>query len=461
MLRRLKQVAAVAAALIILGGAYAYWSFQQRLVQVGDVKIDPNASIDPERPYTLVVWDHEIPLPGEAGAHAEAVQDAVKEFQMVWPNIKVELKLLDWDDGHGRLREALSEGNPPDVYGMPHGTRIFDPSWQIPVAPYLSAEARDDTLPSSLRAVAANGALWGWPRWILPQVWIARADFAEGLARGRTAWSGEEFLQALADAKAKSGTQGAALNPFDGNLFFGVMVASTGRNPIDEVGRRAWTVEEMAEALKLFDALIDQGLTSADAARMSRTRLAAFLNRQASLIAPVNPWLLRHLLGGVDNAEGGELSGADHGAGAAVPPPSVGGEQRVPAVVGGYAVFRREPYDGDDHTKAAMLLAEHLSRRLGPWEAARLFAVPAHFTSLEAWRSDSGLSDEELDLFIEWAKAAVTPPLADAHASRQARIVNQVLGEAFVKLWSKASPEQIAEEIARAIDGVRAEAANP
>src|SRR5690606_33009075 len=117
---------------------------------------------------------------------------------------------------------------------------------------------------------------------------------------------------------------------------------------LDEVGRRAWTVEEMTKALELFEALIDRGLTSADAARMSRTRLAAFWNRQASLIAPVSPWLLRHLLESADTGEDG---------GAAVPPPSVGGERRVPAIVGGYVVFRREPYEGDDHTKAAMLLA--------------------------------------------------------------------------------------------------------
>src|SRR5690606_14004466 len=112
----------------------------------------------------------------------------------------------------------------------------------------------------------------------------------------------------------------------------------------DESGRRAWSVEEMEAALQLFAALVDRGLTGADAARMSRTRLASFWNRQAAAVAPVNAWLLRHLLarGGVP----GDPEG-DRGTGQAsvpVPPPSVSGAQHHPAVVGGYAVFRRQPH---------------------------------------------------------------------------------------------------------------------
>jgi len=462
MLRHWKRVVAIAAALIIAGGAYVYWSYQGRLVQVGDVQIDPNASIDPSRSYTLVVWEREVPLPWETGAHTEAVNEAISEFQKVWPNIHVELRIFGWEDGHGDLREALSDGNPPDVYGMPLGTRLIDAHWQIPVTPYMSAEAAQDTLESALRAVSADGVAWGWPRWILPQVWIAREDLTESLGGSRVAWNADEFLEILAESKTKSGSQGIMLNPYDGNLFFEVMVASTGRNVLDETGRRAWSVEEMTQALTLFDTIIDRGLTLNDAARMSRTRLATFWNRQASIVAPVNAWLLRHLMtrGGVVGDEGGLSDEVQHTS-VAVPPPTVGTTQHYPALVGGYAVFRKEPYQGDDHTKAAMLLAEHLSRRLGPWEAANLFAVPAHFTSWEMWRTDSGLPEKEIELLTQWSSKAIAPPLADGHASRQQRIIDHVLGEAFVKLWSGVEPLQIAEEIAQAIDGVRAEVAHP
>src|SRR5690606_28178294 len=120
---------------------------------------------------------------------------------------------------------------------------------QVPVDPFMSAEARDDTAPSALRAVSADGHTWGWPRWILPQVWIARKDLAQSLGANRSAWSGEAFLEALAEAKTKTRSQVIVPNPFDSNALFEVMVASTEKNPLDESGRRAWTVEEMTKVL--------------------------------------------------------------------------------------------------------------------------------------------------------------------------------------------------------------------
>src|SRR5690606_2981544 len=47
-------------------------------------------------------------------------------------------------------------------------------------------------------------------------------------------------------------------------------------------------------------------------------------------------------------------------------------------IVAGYAVFMRQQHVGDDHTKAAMLVAQHLSRRAGNWEAANMLTVPAY-----------------------------------------------------------------------------------
>jgi len=481
MLGHLKRIAVWLLAAILAGGAYMYWTYLDRLVRVGDVRIDPRALVDPNRSYTLILWDREAPLPWDRGAHREALEQALDEFRKAWPNISVELKLLDWDAGHDALREALMDGTPPDVYGMPLGVRLIDAAWQVPVDAYMSAEAREDTLQSALSAVTAQGRAWAWPRWVLPKVWVIRADWESGAA-ARAGWSWEEFAEALADAKTKSGFDGIALNPYDGNLLFEAMVAATGQNPVDEQGRRSWSAEDMASVLEAFRSLIDRGLVSRDAAQMSRTRLAAFWNGRAVLVAPVNSWLLRHLLarGGSisempddESATGTEddkanasvetstASNAARRLAAPVPLPTRGDGRHAPAVVGGYAVFRRNPHAGDDHTRAAMLLAEHLSRRLGPWEAANLFAVPAHPTSWERWRSESGLPAEDLDLLITLSQSAVVPPLADVHAARQERIVDRILGEAFVKLWSGASPHEIAEEIARAIDQVRAEVAVP
>lgn len=462
-----KAILSAVAFAFVAGGIFYYWTHTNRLIDVGDVRIDPLASIDPERRYHLVVWEHEVPLPWDEGSHREALAAAVDEFTKVWPNVTIDVQVFEWYEGHGKLREALATGNPPDVYGMPLGVRLIDARWQVPIDGYLAQEASSDLFESARRSVTHDGRSWAWPRWVLPNLWVAREDLTPLLGEGRPQWTAEEFLSIAADAKTKSGAFGLVANAYDPYLFFDVMVASTGKNLIGSDGRRAWTTEELEAGLAFFKELIERGLTDSNAERMSRTRLASFWNKRAAVIAPTTPWLMRHLLtrGGVS---GGGASGADalpddvdHLA-LPVPPPAI--DRRAGALrgsVAGYAVFRQAPYRGDDQTRLAMLLAEHLSRRLGPWEAAHLFAVPAHPSALPLWRDDAGLPAKELELIVEWARAAVAPPLLDTFAEQQVRAVEEALAEEFVKLWSGGDPGDLALRIAAAVDGMRAEVGHP
>lgn len=455
-LRRVAVFVAVALALI---GGYRYYLYLDRLIPVGDLRIDPMAEIDPEREYHLIVWEHDVPLPWEPASRRKALDEAIAEFRKVWPNIFVEVQVLPWHADHSRLREALADGNPPDVYGMPLGARKIDADWQVPVQPYLGSEAKDDLLPSAVRALSDEAGLWAWPKWVMPRLWVVREDLTPSLQRGRTSWAKEEFLSALAEAKTKAGANGLLINPYEPNAFFEIMVATTGKNLIGPDGTRHWSVEEIAQGLAFFEELIQRGLTERNRDTMARTRLARFWNRQAAALAPVNPWLLRHLMtrGGVtgdgrDNDEAGHLVLAS-------PPPTLhedAASPRHPAVVSGYVVFRRQAHPGDDHVRAAMALAEHLSRRLGPWEAARLFAAPAHPSAWPTWREDAGLPGKELDLLIEWSRAAVGPPLDDRFAHVQQRAMESVIATHFPKLWEGGDPSQIAQEIAVLVDGLRA-----
>lgn len=444
------------------GGMFMYHSYVNRLITSGELRIDPNAKIDPEREYKLVVWEHEVPLPWETGSHRTALEAAVEEFQRAYPNITVELTMFEWYDNHGKLREALERGTPPDVYGMPLGARMIDSGLQIPVDAYMSRESKEDHLPQALASLHFNGRVWAWPRWVLPHVWVAREDLSERLAHARDGWNAEELIETLAEVKQSTGAWGLVLNPYDPSLFVDVMVATTGKNLIGPQGERAWSTQDMERGLEFFHTLIERGLTERDPRLMSRTRLAIFWNRQAALVAPVNPWLLRHLLVRAEVLGGEEDDVESLHAALAVPPPSAGGAVRAhPATVSGYIVFRQEVYAGDDHTGVAMALAEHLSRRMGPWEASHLFAVPAHPTAWNAWREDSGLPEKELDLLISWAENALGPPVLDVNALKQSRSSEQIIAEEFAKVWQGVAPEQIAENIARRVDGLRATLSRP
>ncbi len=459
----LKVAVAVGLAALIAGGAYVYFTTTSRLIHIGEMRIDPQAAINPTREYHLVLWEHDLPLPWDDASHDEYLQAAIEEFQSVYPNVRIDVERLEWREGDARLRESLDRGDPPDVYGMPLGARKADSPLQIPVGPYMSEESRADMMRQALRAVSHEGDVWAWPRWIQPRVWMAREDLSDALAESRTAWGFERLSETLTAVKQETGAWGLAVNPYEPSLFADVMIGSTGRNLIDTDGSRGWSVDTMTAALAFFRSLIDAKLMDTNADLMARTRLLRFWNKQAAIIAPLTPWMLRHILtrAGVLDLEGSVPESAEHKA-AAIPPPVVSEVQSFhPSTVGGYAVYMQKVYQGDDHTKAAMLLAEHLSRRLGPWEAAQLFAVPAHPASWEAWREDSGLPDKELDLLISWAERAVAPPVLDTHALQQSRAIEEIIGSELPKVWQNVSSREVAESIARKVDGLRAQAPNP
>src|SRR5690606_8416522 len=80
-------------------------------------------------------------------------------------------------------------------------------------------------------------------------------------------------------------------------------------------------------------------------------RVARFIDNGA-VIAPLNPWLYRHLQ---------DRYGEDM---VLLPVPHGGVHPEVPPLVpSGYAVFARADYPGDDHLRLAMELAHFLSRR--------------------------------------------------------------------------------------------------
>lgn len=318
-------------------------------------------------------------------------------------------------------------------------------------------------MPVALKSLTDQGRVWAWPRWILPSQWAVREDMAPALEVARTSWTTDDFVRVIREATENSSAVGVVLNPLDGRLFFELMVASTGKNMIDAQGTRSWSDEEINQAVAFFKSLIDEKLTRNDIDSMSRSRLADFWNMRTAAIAPVNPWLMRHLLtrGGVFSSPSVSPEEKDLSRHLVLPTaiPSLSSEtagKYQPATVSGYVVFRREPHQGDDHTKASMMLAEHLSRRLGPWEAAQLFAVPVHPSAWEHWRTDSGLPKKETDLLIEWAQVAVTPPILEHVETIQRRAIEEIFPAAMARLWQGASVDDVALSIAQSIDALNA-----
>ena len=181
-----------------------------------------------------------------------------------------------------------------------------------------------------------------------------------------------------------------------------------------------------------------------DPDRMARAGLAWFWTRRAAVVAPVNPWLLRHLLtrGGVTGSGQGEEEEPGHLA-LAVPPPSLLDRPRPrPAPCRGLrlrrlppaGVPRGRPHPGGHGPGGT---PEPPDGSLGGGPPLRRPRAPVR---VDGWRAGAGLPRKELDLLVEWARLAVAPPLADAFANVQEKAIETVLAPQFVKLGTAPTP---------------------
>jgi maltose-binding protein MalE len=456
----------------LVGMTLMVWRPWEPRLEVGGVRINPKAEIRTDKSYNVVVWDYELPLPGSRLTHREALHQAAQDFSREYPNIAVEVVVRHWDEGDGPIRDALEHGYPPDVLGMPHGIRLLTRDYQVPLQHYVEKEQSRDIFKSAENAATLSGHLWAFPRWINPSRWVIRLDRWPDNVQGTpdeketipSSLTLSQWTEALAESRTKSGGDGLAVNVLDPSFFYDLMVSATGQPLLGPEGQLQWSEESILAVAEQLQSWATRGfLPSSKAEAVARIRLGLFWDGKALALAPVNPWLLNHVLqrSGAFTLPPGDVAdpaatGVQVGRLEKVqrivtwtPPPKMGPELRVPATVAGYAVFRQASYKGDDHTRAAATVAEYMSRRMGQWEAVRIFAVPAHPSSIDGWLTTSRLPENDMRALIDWSAAAVTSPVNDGVARLMSRIlVETAVPNLVLLLKGEMSPNRFAQELA-------------
>lgn len=443
MVRR-ALIVLVAAALLF--GAWSWYTWQSRLIVVGELRIDPATPVDPNRRYHILLWEEDLYLPGHGmQPYRDAVHEAIRELAAVYPNITVEVVFFTADELARQLEEAIAAGVGPDIVATSRG-HLVDPGVQVPVDPYLTPDARDDLLPFAAAAVSLDGRLWAWPRWVGLHLWLHHAD-AAGVDAPEPAPSGEALL-ARAEALHSRGIDLVAYNAYDPALLTGIITATTGK-PLLQGGLVQWEEDEIAAAAAFLQQLAAAGYVPDDPAEASRSRLAAFWERKAAAIAPVNHLLLHHAftrVGELTQDEDGSVSPAADSQLVITAPPSLAGALLgVEGEAAAYAVLVRANYAGDDHTQAAMRVAEHLSRRLGVWLAGRLLGVPAYASAVPQWERGSGLPEAHASRLLALAEHVVAPPVDREWADLDEMLRHQVIAERLPALLAR---QVTAEEFA-------------
>lgn len=367
--------------------------------------------LDPSARYVVRLWEYDYPTgPGEE-PYRQRLGRLLGEFGRQFPNIQVEVEFLDFAGGPLRLEEALAAGTPPDLYGRWWEEREIVHPLQVPVRPYLTRDEANGYHPAAWQAVARAGQLWGWPRWLLPHLWLgnrealAAAGFSPA-ALGSAPGDGWEW--------GELATLSPGIND-SGRFLLELLLAAGPFSTTEE--SPAGTAEQWTARLKEADELLarlrERGLPDDPVERAARL-LNDFPRGRLALAAGVNPALVQWLI------QKGNPEGTRQ---VLLPIPGPPGNPGRPVVsTADLLVFRQVRYQGDRHTQAAIELARFLSRCPAGGVPGSFLAVPAYLEELAGWL-DAGRNRPEISEtvrgILQRARGAVSvyPPRTGSPAA--------------------------------------------
>ncbi len=361
--------------LLFLGGFAVGITRYQPHYRLGEweIPLNPNAKIDPKQIYHVTVWDYDYPL--QTVAYSKYLNRAIGRFQKLYPNIKVQVKLLDLLDGPRQLANALKDGNLPDVYCSAYHIPQFDSRWQIPVGPFC----QNGELASFRSEVAEMGKVAGvqctFPRWVAPVVWIGNRGLltANGLTAANitaNGWQWEDLLEILTRGK---GNLKFAAFPGDGGFFGQLLMDGSGKIAVNNREFGMTVLKRLAGA-------------KAIPGDYSNNAIGRFLAGKTVVIADGRLSLYRVIK---EKTGVGQTTAVDP---VLLPGPAQKGARSFLRTENGViAVYRNRKTRGDAHIAAAVRLGYFLSTYPGiePWQ--EMMVYPATIDAGRIWEKRTGM----------------------------------------------------------------------
>ncbi|MCL6589900.1 MAG: extracellular solute-binding protein [Firmicutes bacterium] len=359
-----------------------YFSQRPR-VRLGEHVIfcNPRARINPKKLYHLKLWDYEWPVNQKQGGYKAFLQKAVADFRKVYPNIEVEITLLDLLKGPQQFTQALQSGLAPDVYCSAFTIPPFDYQRQIPVGFYLKKEEMEAYYPSLLNLTLRHDIVCYFPRWTTPGIWAGNRQLLEkaGLSPvqlQQQGWSLSTFWDTA--SKTPPGVfllvGNPAYNGFFTQLAGGFTASKSGTFQLNGLKtgstRVNYTIDQLA-------GLITRRKIPPD---FDSNMMGHFLAGKSMFLAGVRPVLFRFLK---------ERATANQSAWDPVllPPPSPLWPKQLLLVENSViGVYRNKFTRGNDQLTAAVKLGQFLSmyRNVTPYQ--EMMAIPAVKANARLWK---------------------------------------------------------------------------
>ncbi len=325
--------------------------------------------LDPSTRYTLRLWEFRYPvgpvLPFEEGGerHLEKLMATLAAFRQAFPNVSVEVTLLDFCEGDRQLAQALDAGDPPDVFASWWDWPLPAHELVVPVAPYLHADEHALYYPAAWGPASRQGEPVAWPRWLCPLVVAGRREVLAEVGLDVSVlwsegWDWNDLLEAAVQAcrpGARRGLHYGLVAP-GGEAVLRWLVGSQGADLFTRG-------PELERALDWVRSAVDAGAMPTGPAADDRA-VAAFVAGEAAFLLGAGPALACHLAGMPEVV--------------LLPVPGFPGLPEVrPVAVTQLVVFRQRRFKGLEHTQAAMELARWLSRSPELFPRGSVLGVPA------------------------------------------------------------------------------------
>lgn len=363
--------------------------FLSRRIKVGDlyIQVNPKAKIKADKIYNIKLWDYNWPIRNGSGSYRSYLGKAIAEFRKTYPQVVVEIDLLELNTGPIKLKEALKKNSPPDIYCSAFQIPAFDYQHQIPVGPYLKKVDLNAYYWFLNQMVSKNQVLLSFPRWSSVGLWIGNRDLLEQAGLNpeeiqTLGWSWDQF--ALASAKLTKGKKVLAGNPgLEG--FLGQLTASAENK---DQATNYWLGRSVDKTLAFLERLKDQKAFPTD---FDSNMIGLFLEGKTMVLAggklSLLPFLNQHLQAKKAQWEAIWLP----------VPNRVGVTPSMICENGVISIYRNKKDQDGDGAAVAIKLGQFLSvySETAPWE--ELMLMPAAQEVSSKWIERVGAKTASLD----------------------------------------------------------------
>ncbi len=415
--------------LFVLGILIPFYTREPR-IKLGDnyIYCNPSAKVNLKKTYHLRIWDYNWPVKAGNKTYLQYLVGAINNFQQIYPNIKVEITLLDFFNGPTQLEQALKNNIAPDLYCSAYSIPKFNYRRQIPVGAYLKRNEKENYFPAMLNLVKHHGIICYFPRWINPGFWIGNKDLIEkaglsvnNIQKNGWTWTDVEKIT-LKLGKGEyllAGNFGS--NGILPQLMANSVTTSTFKNSANLIK------PDIDSVLDFLNNLKDKRSIPAD---FERNMIGRFLDGKTIFLVGVKPLVYNFIIDKLRVLnKGWQL--------VFIPVPAKDpGKECLLAENGVISVYRNKKTAGDDHLTAAVKLGEFLSSypQSSPWK--ELMLIPSSKRVFDDWLKQS---NNDNDLFINLMQKSImlnnSPPCIFPDGSSS--ILNEFISDRITEEQAK------------------------